>query len=383
MADGYTIEEILRQSPTLLKDCFINYIKQRFQVLPPSAMQLNITMMCNSRCLTCNIWKNKNIKELNTQEWKKILADPFFAGIEYLTISGGEPTLRRDLHEIVKLCLNFMPKLKKIVIPTNGLIKAKVMANIPTIVDECADKEVKITITVSFDGISKTHDTIRGVPGNFQKALKTVRYLQKLRQKKTFNLSIATTISAYNVDELYQISAFCKRENLPVAYYLAWTSENYYNNDQPGKEITIPEQKIPSVVRFFQHQIVENAVFSGRSYYYQKAIRLLKDNKRSFPCLFADQGIVLDSSGNVRYCNNSKQIGNVLHKDCGKIYYDQDNLAYRARLANEVCPTCNSECLTGIAAQKRLFPYIMHLFGCKIPRKIVEYVLKRDKAHYE
>ena len=220
IATGFTIGEVFRQSPTLFRDCFTNYVIKHFKVLPPTVMQMNVTMRCNSRCLTCNIWKNKELDELDVYQWREILSDPIFDNIEYLTISGGEPTLRTDLPEIVRLCLESMPNLKKVIITTNGLAKNKIIQQIPQIIDDCIKERAKITISVSLDGIGKKHDTIRGVPRHFEKTMQTIQYLKDLQEKKNFKLSLGTTISNFNVEDLHEIANFCKSENLPVAYYL-------------------------------------------------------------------------------------------------------------------------------------------------------------------
>ena len=367
MANGITMGQVLRQLPTLLCDCVTNCVIKRFRPLPPTVMQLNVTMMCNSRCLTCNIWKDKSHKEFDIYQWKTMLADPLFRNIEYLTVAGGEPTLRNDLSQIVGLCLKSMVNLRKVIIATNGLVKGKIMKQIPHIIDDCAKKGVQITISVSLDGVGKKHDTIRGITGHFEKTMQSIQYLRHLQQGREFKLSLGTTISNFNAHDLSQISDFCKEEGLPVAYYLSWTSKEYYNNVERTKDITISQDKIPLVVNFLRDQIANSPILSGHSYYYQKAIELLRNKKRTFPCLYADQGIIVDGTGDVRYCNNSKKIGNASYGEASKIYYDQDNLAYRLNLASEICPDCSSECLVGIAIQKRIFPYIRHLIGCKLP----------------
>lgn len=357
-----SVGEIFRQLPILLRDPFTNYVTKRFKVLPPTGLQLNITMMCNSRCLTCNIWRSKGLKELDTYQWKRILADPIFNNIEYLVVSGGEPTLRTDLPEIVRLCLDSMPNLRKLIIATNGLATDRITCQIPQIVDDAVEKRIKTTVSVSLDGVREKHDIIRGIPGHFEKTIQTIQYLKSLQERKGFRFGVATTISRFNVDDLCEISDFCVKQNLPVAYNLAWTSEGYYKNLEREKDILVPDDKITHLIGFLTDKIAEGSVTDGRSYYYEKVIRMLEGKRRDFPCLFADQGIVLDSLGNIRYCNNSKIIGKAsCDGDTSKIYYDQDNLSYRQNLKRRICPTCINECLVGIAVQKQLFPYISHL----------------------
>ena len=92
-------------------------------VLLPFNYTFSITYRCNSKCKTCNIWKIQrkvpfNL-ELKTSEWFKIIQSlgrsPF-----WITISGGEPFLRKGLIEIIEAIARFnAPEI--INVPTNGV----------------------------------------------------------------------------------------------------------------------------------------------------------------------------------------------------------------------------------------------------------------------
>ena len=47
--------------------------------------------------------------------------NPFWGAVENLNISGGEPTTRNDLPEMVELFHRHLPRLRKIGINTTGL----------------------------------------------------------------------------------------------------------------------------------------------------------------------------------------------------------------------------------------------------------------------
>src|SRR5665213_13708 len=69
---------------------------------PGSTMDLTIisTYRCNSKCQMCYIWKNPtDPREEVSLETLSKLPD----GFDNLNVSGGEPTLRRDLGELVEL----------------------------------------------------------------------------------------------------------------------------------------------------------------------------------------------------------------------------------------------------------------------------------------
>ena len=66
----------------------------------PMSLTLSITYRCNSHCKTCNI-HNKTANELSLEEWGKV-AETLRGNVFWLTFSGGEPFLRKDIVELIK-----------------------------------------------------------------------------------------------------------------------------------------------------------------------------------------------------------------------------------------------------------------------------------------
>lgn len=83
-----------------------------------SAMTKDGRWHCNQKCLHCYAADQKlaDEKELTTEEWKKIIKTLQKAKISQLTFTGGEPTMRDDLPELVKSARWFVTRLN-----TNGV----------------------------------------------------------------------------------------------------------------------------------------------------------------------------------------------------------------------------------------------------------------------
>ena len=362
---GISFKEAIIQTPTLVNDCFVNNVVKVFKTLPPTVVQLNVTLKCNSRCIMCNIWKTKRNYELSAKEWKAVFSDRLFNSIEYLLLSGGEPTLLNNLFEIIKYIFPQMPRLKKLLISTNGLSQHMAAHSLPLIIGYCNKINVQVTITVSLDGVRQVHDKIRNIPNAFKKTMETIDYLGKLQDEKKFRLNVGTTIIAANIDDLDNIIDFCKKNDLPVVFYMGWISETYYNNIDREKEIVIYNDKKECLINFLKKRIAETSLLNGDAYYYSEVIRMLRGEKRRMPCPFIDQGLVLDPTGDIYYCNNSKKIGNALEDSAEQVYFNGDNLLYRKHLAKNVCPSCQSSCLVGISLSKQIFPYLRFLLSAK------------------
>lgn len=67
----------------------------------PYRMDLAVTYRCNDDCAHCYNARQRNYPELDTQHWFQILDRLWETGIPHVVFTGGEPTLRLDLPELI------------------------------------------------------------------------------------------------------------------------------------------------------------------------------------------------------------------------------------------------------------------------------------------
>jgi radical SAM protein with 4Fe4S-binding SPASM domain len=67
----------------------------------PYRMDLALTYRCNNNCSHCYNARSRNYPELTTKEWIAILDRLWELGIPHIVFTGGEPTLREDLPELI------------------------------------------------------------------------------------------------------------------------------------------------------------------------------------------------------------------------------------------------------------------------------------------
>ena len=84
-----------------------------------SSMEKNGCWNCNQKCLHCYASGEKlsNVEELSTVEWKKIIDILKESKVPQLTFTGGEPTIRKDLVELIEYSQWFITRLN-----TNGIL---------------------------------------------------------------------------------------------------------------------------------------------------------------------------------------------------------------------------------------------------------------------
>jgi hypothetical protein len=79
------------------------------------------------------------------------------------------------------------------------------------------------------------------------------------------------------------------------------------------------------------------------------------------PCPFQSQGLLLNPTGDLHYCENSEKLGNVLDDPAETLYFKAENLAHRQQILDKVCPTCLSPCQVNVGAMKQVVPYVKFL----------------------
>jgi radical SAM protein with 4Fe4S-binding SPASM domain len=67
----------------------------------PYRMDLAITYRCNNDCLHCYNQPQRKRSELTTSEWETVISKLWDIGIPHIVFTGGEPTLRQDLPELI------------------------------------------------------------------------------------------------------------------------------------------------------------------------------------------------------------------------------------------------------------------------------------------
>jgi radical SAM protein with 4Fe4S-binding SPASM domain len=68
----------------------------------PYRMDLGITYRCNNECDHCYNGRSRQFPELSTRDWINILDRLWQIGVPHIIFTGGEPTLRNDLDELIR-----------------------------------------------------------------------------------------------------------------------------------------------------------------------------------------------------------------------------------------------------------------------------------------
>lgn len=275
----------------------------------PIVLTFSLTNRCNSRCKTCNIWRNPNrySEELSIDEIEKVLKS--IGKLYFLNVTGGEPFLREDIVDILSLCKRYMSP-NVIHIPSNGLLTDLIEKRVKEILDTVIDHETFLTIKLSLDGIGEAQDEIRGVKGCFSKVIETYSRLSKLKKDyPNFHLGLNTIISNFNVNWIDEIYNYARQLD-PDSYVseIAETRSELFNltdkitPDAEAYEKLILRFKEKTKQGLKDRRSISKLTEASRLVYYDYVVRILKEKRQVLPCYAGFSNGQMNPFGDVWPC---------------------------------------------------------------------------------
>lgn len=346
--------------------------------IKPTVFIYNCTWVCDAKCEMCNNWKWGNRKEdLTLEQMDRVMDSSFWNEVENLNISGGEPTTRLDLPELVEMFQRRLPRMRKIGINTTGLTPKRAIPMLTRIVDFCGEHNLLISIRVSIDGVGDMHDQVRNVKRGFDKASETIAAMQALAARSPhFQFGVASTIFATNLDDAKNIHAWARSKNLDIVFNMLRFTDNMLHNRELEGQIGFKTREEDFMRQFFLDRVAEESILSGQSFMYLHYADMIANGyHRTMPCPFQRQGLLLNPNGDLFYCENSAKLGNALETPAGELYFGEEQLAGRETLKKDTCPTCLSPCQVNVGAMKQVVPYVKFLRRA--------YKVKHDTASHE
>jgi MoaA/NifB/PqqE/SkfB family radical SAM enzyme len=338
------------------------------------SLTLSVTYKCNSHCKTCNI-HNKKADELSLEEWARI-SRSVGRNIFWITMSGGEPFLRGDLSEIVSL---FYEECRPSVIniPTNGILTDRISGAVQRIATQCS--QACIIVNISIDDVGEKHDTIRGVPGNYEKAVETFKTLKGIGLSN-LSVGIHTVISRYNVSNIPQI--FEAVISLSPDSYVTEIAEEREELDTIGADIVPQYEDYAKAVDYLSEVLKQNhfdniggVTKAFRTEYYQMVKKILRERHQVIPCFagFASGQIAPD--GEVwMCCTKAKSIGSLrdVDYDFREIWFSEKAHELRRKIKNGdcFCPLANAAYTNMLLNPGALRRVGMHYLKSKISNPI-------------
>jgi MoaA/NifB/PqqE/SkfB family radical SAM enzyme len=317
------------------------------------SLPVNITVSgsyrCNSRCKTCNVWLLPN-DDMTLEEWDRTF-ESLGRAPYWFTFSGGEPTLRKDLPDMVGSAYRHCrPGI--INIPTNGIQQKIIPGSVERVLQVAPKSEV--IINLSLDGVGLKHDEVRGVRNNWDRAMVTYAALKELQKDYGhLTLGIHTVISNYNVDSFPDLCEYVQRELKPDSY-ITEIAEERVELDTVGLGITPTAEKYTVAIDALLERMREERLTgvaevaqAFRRRYYELVKRTLREQRQVIPCMAGVASAQIAPNGDVwTCCVRAESMGNLRDHgyDFGSVWRTGKAKQLRRSIKNRecYCPLANA-----------------------------------------
>lgn len=338
-----------------LKVCpeYMKMIGENFQnvLSAPVEVSCEVTSRCNAKCMHCSVSETRSYTELATEAWQKIIGSLSELKVFSILLTGGEPLLRRDLEEVVRMCAS-----QKMItgISTNGYLLSE--ERIDSLVSAGA-----VGFAISLDGIdARTHDTFRGLEGLYDRVIAAIEMLVE----KKVELGVLVCITKMNLNQITDIIQLLDNMGVSQVSLLRlkmtgraketpWLNPDVTDYITLLKKIHLLQKELETMtilypdvpMKFFEKSV-------GADFY-----ETLKKEGKIELCGAGIISCAISSNGNIKPCDISGDVslGNIAEHSLKEVW-DSSSILKGLRTLNKKdytpCGQCtlNQTCLTGCKA---------------------------------
>lgn len=305
---------------------FVGYKLKKVNTLrTPTALIFFITSRCNNRCSHCFYWQdlNASTNELSLMEISKVAAS--LRHPVHLSLTGGEPFIRKD---VVEICGIFHEKnaCSNIGIATNGYLSERIVTSCREILNLSLET---LSVQVSLDGLEEAHNQIRGVRDGYQKAMDTIRTLDKLsREDRRFSVAVSITIQQKNINDVEALIDLLIPLAIPIRFALVrgqhfgtYGLPAEIANDIDPMENESPVVDLDTMELLFKKLKNKNDSAPYRFWSERQqekiriSLRMMREKKKQLPCYAGKIDGVLYANGDVALCELTRSVANIRDYD--------------------------------------------------------------------
>jgi MoaA/NifB/PqqE/SkfB family radical SAM enzyme len=252
----------------------------------PILVHFEVTMRCNARCSFCDYWKTP--AEAKDHELKSFADAARFFNPIMVTFTGGEPTLRRDLEELVSAVSRAI-RIKYISMITHGgmLTPDRAWSLWTAGINQ---------FSISLDYVDGRHDQARGIPGLTEKIFRNTAVM---RERGIDNIRFNAVIKDNNLDQIIPIAEKAAELGCGVNFSV-YTDAKNGNTAHLVREEQL--QAIDDLVReMLAFKRRKRGVITNSDYYIEQIPRYVRGEMKE-PCRSGIRTIHIDPTGHVKRC---------------------------------------------------------------------------------
>jgi MoaA/NifB/PqqE/SkfB family radical SAM enzyme len=282
----------------------------------PVLVHFEVTLRCNAHCGFCDYWKTD--AGARADEVATFADAARFFNPMLVTFTGGEPTLRRDLEDLVA-GVNRAVRLKYVTLITHGAMLTADRAR--SLWDAGINQ-----FNISLDYLDERHDAARGIPGL---ASKIVAAIPAMQRRGVDNIRFNTVIKNDNLDQIVPIVHHAEELGVGVNFSVYTDAKNGNRDHLVGPEhLTRLDDVVRQLLAFKRRR---RGVITNSDYYLEQIPRYVRGEMRE-PCQSGIRTIHIDPSGFVKRC-----------PDYPTDFHWRDFAAYRPVNCNACYYACRGE----------------------------------------
>lgn len=283
--------------------CSSAMVQQRlFKKRFPLGVVLYLTYRCNLRCPFCNFWSMTE-EEMTTLQVFSLIDKLKQAGTQRLGLVGGEPTLRKDIEEIIGY------SRKKGLFTTlcsNGKI------------EESKVRQLKYLdiLLLSLDGPKQVHDSLRG-EGSYDGVIKTIEAAKDLG----IEIWLSALLMNGSLEYIDHIVGLSQKYDLKCSFQPV---VRYSGSPEKIENFSLGKEGLQAILKkLIDYKKTTDSIALSESY-----LRFLYEfwpriNAANLPCFAGRMFCVITPSGYVFPCQpekGQKGVSNVLTGDFKEIF---------------------------------------------------------------
>jgi len=255
-------------------------------VRKPVLVHLEVTLRCNAPCSFCAYWKTD--PAARSGELKSYVDAARFFNPMMITWTRGEPTMRRNLEDIVA-AVDRAVSVQYTTLITHGAMLTAERAK------SLWDAGIH-QFNISLDYLDQRHDVARGIPGLAARIFDTV---PRMRALGVDSIRFNTVIRDSNLDQLMPIVRRAQELGCGVNFSSYTDSKNGNPDGLIGAErITELEAAIAELLAFKRRN---RGVITNSDYYLEQIPRYVRGEVTE-PCRSGIRTIHVDPTGHVKRC---------------------------------------------------------------------------------
>ena len=302
-------------------------------------LQFHITGRCNLRCRHC-YRQEGDVERLSLADIDRVIGQYLQLRRTYnarhgirrrghINITGGEPFIRKDIDDVLKLLGNHRDEFSYGIL-SNG-----------SFIDEERIRLLKQTnvsfVQLSIDGTRQTHDALRA-PGDYDRVLQTAQRLEKAG----IRTYISFTANRLNYRQIPQVASQCRKRGITKL----WSDRLVpIGNGKEISQMAIGPDILEDYVRTMkkaQGNRLQRLLHPKTQVTMNRALQFLHSDGAIYSCSAGDSLITVDEFGNIMPCRRMPILcGTVFESTLERVYFENEVFQkLRGREIPKACAAC-------------------------------------------